>query len=495
MGATRGAEGSIAAARRFISLAVSTLALLLVLLIPLKIVSYGYLPYDDALRHSARAITGKPWSEILVLGNSYTISHNFGWELFLRQVHLALNLGTDWLVVFSIVLLFFLVGCAGLPWLKRPEAWLGSLLLAGLFLTPERLLFGRPFVFSIFALLTVLFVSDRFREKSPDWKTTAGLSLLIASDVFVHGTWYLWALPVVAFFLARQFHWGTSLGVAVVAGVTLAAILTGQPLVYLSEAIRIGLHSTGGIHSSLALELQPGQINPFAIILLAALWLTRKLARLTPRPLRQTPAFWLVGLGLVLELKVQRFWLDWGLPALMFLLAADLQLLFEKMLAENSFKRVGVTLVLAVTTYFRFTNDHDYRWTRNLINQNQYVDQANPEQNGWLPLAGGIFYTADMSLFYKTFYKNPQGNWRYVLGFEPTLMPEEDFKIFQKILTTYEWKDYELWVAKMKPEDRLFIPGGPTEQPEISELEWKQLRPPGVWSGRLPLTAKASASL
>ena len=42
-----------------------------------------------------------------------------------------------------------------------------------------------------------------------------------------------------------------------------------------------------------------------------------------------------------------------------------------------------------------------------------------------------------MTIFYQTFYKNPHGDWRYMLGFEPALMPPEDFEVYHKILWNY----------------------------------------------------------
>ena len=36
-----------------------------------KIIGYGFLPQDDALRHAAKAVSGKPWSEILVLRDGF----------------------------------------------------------------------------------------------------------------------------------------------------------------------------------------------------------------------------------------------------------------------------------------------------------------------------------------------------------------------------------------------------------------------------------------
>ena len=67
-----------------------TAALLVVPLLPLRI-SYGYLPPDDALADAAKAISGKPWPEILVLKSDYAIDNHIGWHALLRGVHLLTN--------------------------------------------------------------------------------------------------------------------------------------------------------------------------------------------------------------------------------------------------------------------------------------------------------------------------------------------------------------------------------------------------------------------
>ena len=58
---------------RYIPLAVYAIIFLTVLYIPLRITGYGFLPPDDALRHAAKAVSGKPWPQILVLGEDYKI--------------------------------------------------------------------------------------------------------------------------------------------------------------------------------------------------------------------------------------------------------------------------------------------------------------------------------------------------------------------------------------------------------------------------------------
>ena len=120
------------ALRRYVPLAVWAIVILVILAIPLRIIGYGYLPPDDALRHAAKAVSGKPWPEILVMGPAFKIDHNFGWHFLLRQIYLANHCGTEGLVLVAMVGLFVLVGWSPLPWLKRPEAWLIALMAIGL---------------------------------------------------------------------------------------------------------------------------------------------------------------------------------------------------------------------------------------------------------------------------------------------------------------------------------------------------------------------------
>ncbi|HEY5234062.1 MAG TPA: hypothetical protein VIK35_11070, partial [Verrucomicrobiae bacterium] len=64
-------SSGLMALRRYVPLAASLAAILTVLMIPLRIIQYGYLPGDDALRHAAKAVSGRPWPEILVLNGNY----------------------------------------------------------------------------------------------------------------------------------------------------------------------------------------------------------------------------------------------------------------------------------------------------------------------------------------------------------------------------------------------------------------------------------------
>src|SRR5687767_4880656 len=62
-------------------------AILTLVFIPLKILSHGYLPFDDALRHAAKAVSGRDWSDIIVLQDQFKIDHSPGWHWILGLVH------------------------------------------------------------------------------------------------------------------------------------------------------------------------------------------------------------------------------------------------------------------------------------------------------------------------------------------------------------------------------------------------------------------------
>jgi len=85
----------------------------------------------------------------------------------------------------------------------------------------------------------------------------------------------------------------------------------------------------------------------------------------------------------------------------MVLVTCDLQLLLQARFAVDSFKRLGLVCGLAAASYLCLTSDINSRWSATLANQ--YLTADNPDVKGWMPDKGGIFYSADMTLFYQTF--------------------------------------------------------------------------------------------
>jgi len=192
-------------------------------------------------------------------------------------------------------------------------------------------------------------------------------------------------------------------------------------------------------------------------------------------------------LGWVLGFSVTRFWADWGFVAGLAWVAMEMDRVAERRFTAVSNQRIAVAVCGALFLYLNLTSDLHGRWTNSLTKQ--YLSLENSGQREWLPEPGGIVYSDTNGVFFDTFYANPKAPWRYLLAFEPTLMPDEDLKIWR----TIQWNrgDYLAfapWVNKMKPADRLIVERG--AMPSISGLEWAN---PAidVWVGRLPRNQRA----
>ena len=184
------------------------------------------------------------------------------------------------------------------PWLRYPEAWLATLALSMItVLMPFRLLLGRPYIITIAALLSLLLLWRQFGSAKPKAWMAAVMTGLIAASVYFHGTWYLWVLPVAAFFLAGRFRWGFTVAGCWVAGVLLGCLLTGHLIDYPVQAIKVVLLATGKhlTQRTLAAELQPENGDVYALYVLGGLLVLRRLARLERAAVLARPGF-LAGL-------------------------------------------------------------------------------------------------------------------------------------------------------------------------------------------------------
>ena len=114
---------------RYVPLAVWVVAVLSLTLVPAKILGYGFLPMDDALRHAAKVVSGKSWSEILVMRSDFVIDPHPGWHAVLGWLYHWQECSTETLVVVAVFGLMLLVSGSVLPWFRRPEAWLAAFLV------------------------------------------------------------------------------------------------------------------------------------------------------------------------------------------------------------------------------------------------------------------------------------------------------------------------------------------------------------------------------
>lgn len=470
---------------------------LLLLVIPLKITGLGFLPPDDALRHAAKVIAEKNWQQILVLRPDIVYDSHPGWHAMLAAVHRAFNLETDGLVVFSVVATFVLFTLTPLFLMRRPEAWLLALLALAILDGGSliRVLLGRPFVVSMAVLLVLCLRWRPLDSRRASWGMMAAFTLMLAASTWIHCSWYLWGLPLGCFALARRWRAALRLGACMAVGIPLGASFTGHPWLFLRQTIVHGLLSVDGniLQRMLVIEFQPSDGSRLFVLGVLVLLAWRQASgRPLARRLARDPVFILGLAGLILGYKVSRFWTDWGLPALLVWTAREIERALTERVRVWDWRRMGVAGVAGAALFCSLTADLGGRWTNNLTTE--YLDAAKPDQAEWLPEPGGIFYNATMHLFYQTFYKNPHADWRYVLGFEPSMMPAADLAIYRKIQWNYSADEaFVPWVARMRRQDRLAIvqPGG--QAPKIPGLEW-HYTVKNIWIGRLPRQAASTVA-
>ena len=478
----------------WLSFAIIVVSACAFLALPIRVLKAGFLPPDDALRYAARAVTGKSWGEIVVLRPEITIDHNAGWNWLQRKIYQVTQWEPRVLVGFSVVLIFGIFAIVPLLWVRRPEMWLAS--LAALMIVfpyfAQRLFVGRPLWLTSTSTLVLFWL---WKEDRP-WKLLDKRSLLsvalIALCVWIHGSWYLLGLVPFCFFLSRRWRAGLILTACWLIGSVVGALLTGEPWRYLYESALIPFLALG---QNLPLNALVAEFQPFndgypAAVILAITLGTRVALGLPLGKLTRDPLLWLAVIGWILGFKVFRFWLDWGLPALALWLAWQLQ---EFASTNDKFLRAAargaVTLIATILLFAVVADDRQQRWSQ--FGNFDAMDARRPEHREWLPETGGILYTVNMSVFYETFFTNPHGDWRYILGYEPTFMPPDDYAVYRELWETLNaLKAVQPWVAKMKPADRLVLLGPPNTRPAIPELEWNYVVN-HTWVGRKPKQASS----
>ncbi|HBF33603.1 TPA: hypothetical protein DDW35_03465, partial [Candidatus Sumerlaeota bacterium] len=358
-----------------------------------------------------------------------------------------------------------------------------------------RLLIGRPFVVTMVGVLYLCFTWRKLRCKTVAWPVLIDLCIAVTASTWIHCSWFLWALPVAAFFLAREWRAAIRLIACILVGVVLGAILTGHPITFLMQTFFHILQSASAdvlARRQLVTELRPMGIDPVLILLVGFLLGWRSLRGGWHRGVVDNPVFILAALGWVLGFQVTRFWLDWGAPALTAWIALEIKAELRRQTGVFMLRRLGIALVGGGVFFLAMTNDFSSRWTGNLTRE--YLDSSKADMKGWMPEPKGIFYSNDMAFFYQTFFKNPHGDWKYVVGFEPSMMPKDDWDIYMKIM----WNDgaveaFQPWVKKMRPIDRLVIEQSKSAKPDIPELEWYYAAKM-IWIGRLPQNKTGDAA-
>ncbi|BDU74849.1 hypothetical protein [Mesoterricola silvestris] len=456
-----------------------------ILLLPMLIVATGYLPLDDALRHAAKAVDGRPWSQILVLREGIMGDPNAAWHGLLRSVHLATGCGPEALVVGSVVVLCSLVLAAPLACMRAPEAWIGAWALALVTEAPlARLMLGRPFLVNMACLVAIMALWSRPGPRSA-WRS-GGTLLLFTLAALMHGSWYLAAVIPLAFLLAGRIQDSATLAVLWATGSVLAGILTGHPVEFLLGELIHMVHALKGTSTPgiLVPELRPSGGNGLLALTCLGAVAFSLLRDPKPERLLRDPLFVLAVLCWVFGLKFRRFWADWGLPCAMLWIAFEAEPYLLRLGQRAPLRRLQLAGGICLSFLLLGSADLNARWTASL--RKTYVTADVPGIGPWLPAPGGIFYAPGMDFFFETFFRNPGAPWRYMVGYEPSMMPPHDLEVFRQTIASPSPADaIQPWIRSMRPEDRLALRGLPTVPPGIQTLEWFHVGG-DLWIGRKP---------
>ena len=89
-----------------------------------------------------------------------------------------------------------------------------------------------------------------------------------------------------------------------------------------------------------------------------------------------------------------------------------------------------------------------------------------------------------MDHFYHQYYADPEGKYKYVLGFEPAIMFPENRKIFREIIySSFHHSSYKPWIDKLTEKDRIFA--SVDLSPYYPQLDWIKAGNK-LWIGKLP---------
>lgn len=470
--------------QRFIRSCILLLCLGTLLFACLRIIGQGFFPRDDALRHVAMVISEKAWSQILIIRPDIIMDSHPGWHTILSYFHNITKCDKTVLLNFSVIFLFLAFSLPPVFYFRRGEAWIASLALSSIFFFGPfyRLFYGRPYISSMVMILLFCFLWERIRDKKKPWPELIILSVITALATWIHGTWYLFTLPLLALVMARQWRTFWLISVSISLGVICGALLTGSPLIFLHQMIFHALEAFGknDFQRQLVSEFQPFSGEVMVFFLVGGLLLWRKVRGEWDNRVVDNPVFYLMCIGWMMGFFASRFWTDWAWPALAFWVALEIQAVLEQYTDGFSMKRMILACFFCLALLLAVTNDRDSRWSGEV---SKWPNIENKEHRPWLPDDGGIVYNDNMFLFYQVFFNNPQAPWRYVLGFEPIWMTADNLKNFRHIqLTRGKDESYIPWVKKMTAKDRmLLIRNG---KPQIEGLEWHEVTPT-VWSGKL----------
>ena len=452
------------------------LTVICLLYIPVKITSYGWIPQDDALRHAAHGVNEKTWGEVILIRPEFDVDHNPGWHSILRFMHRNFDMNQEDLLLFSVIGLYLLFNLTGAILSPRPMAWIAALVVLALtdLAATYRAIIGRPYLVACSIALLLLALWTRRDLNLKSWRPWVISVVVLSLAVWIHGSWYLFLLIPFAFFLAGQTRRAGALVLCILLGTLFGALLSGQPLEFLRFHFQAPLQifSELRVNRQLVSEFQPGNTAIMLVIFcgMLVLYLQRKssfrLADLTTDPI-----FMLAVTGWLLGIVVNRFWGEWGRMAITMWLAMRISDLIDVSATLRS-PRVRYCLAVFVCLTLVFLSTHDERGRYSERVMDEAIHLGDPRLAAWAPEADSLIYSNTMLIFYMHYFAYPRAPWKYVVGFESSMMPEDDLKVLRNIHFNFNLGgEFAPWVKKMRPQDRIITR---TLIPGIKGIDWIQ---------------------
>jgi hypothetical protein len=430
--------------------------------VPYRIISLGFLAPDDANRHIAFSVTDKNWTDVLVIEPSLSADHNAGWHNVLKKVHKYLGLDKEALLITVMISLFLIFNITGSLLSPNIASWIIVMLLIFVFnrVSFVRLFIGRPFIISSIVTLILFKLWFIESEKPIDSVFKYLVSILcITLAVWLHGTWYTFLLLPVALLLSGKLIKSLELSLIILLSTAIGAYLTGEfeQFLYFHYAATLNIFTEKIYNWQLVTEFSEGDIYtswvfPTSIIIILLIY-SKKLKL---NELSRDSLFIMILLCWMLSIKVVRFWVDWGAIALMFWLSHKISYLIEDM---QSIKKPFLRWVLFVFTVLSFVLIiPSTAWNNQKERKSYSVDFSKPQLAEYKPLDGGIIYNDSMNHFYYQYFADPEGKYKYILGFEPAIMLKEDRNTYREIIySLYHYSSYKPWINKLTEKDRLFV--------------------------------------
>ena len=479
------------------SIILLTIILLAFIYMPFKILSLGWTPPDDALRHVGFSMLDTKWSNILIIDEKFDTDHNAGWHQVLRFLRKHLQFEKGDLMMFSVAALFILVNVCGIISVPSPICWCVALLMVLQFDGDiwSRLILGRPYMVSCAATLIILRlwgIRPLEEEKIPllqkSWFRYAVTIFALTMTVWIHGTWYIMLIIPISFFIAGKMKEALQLTGCVLISTVIGALLTGNFLhfLYYHFVATFTIYSEDTYNWLLVTENACGCQTVYWIVFAAILVFLCKYKNNKPlKDLAYDPVFMLVLLCWLGSILVRRFWIDWGRTALLVWISYRVgELISSSESLKNPRIRYCLALFMVAATVFSVTNDSSGRYTKAAFEQaiDFYSDSVREKMAGWEPEPGGIIYSDDMHAFYDHFYEYPDKPWKYILGFESGIMRPEDKKILRNIGYNGGVPDeYLPWIERMTEKDRIILRSVPGNFPQLEWIRGNKC----WWIGRL----------